>query len=233
MEKVKLYTYYIIIGIVSMIALVFLPMVGSTVGMGFNLPNTAVGWIVWVTTKLIISVLNILIFYCFMEQAKVNVKGNAKYKEANELLHKYQDKKEKLPRSPKKWTASQYGKKGTTIFFSTILASIALTQAILTFDWITMLTYLFTIIMGLIFGVVQMKSAEFYWTEEYYAYALNVEKEAIKAEQRAKESAKQETDENVNVNGNPNICSDSHNFHNCKIMNRCSETQECLSEDNI
>ena len=229
MEKVKLYTYYIIIGIVSMIALVFLPMVGSTVGMGFNLPNTAVGWIVWVTTKVIISVLNILIFYCFMEQAKVNVKDNPNYKEANELLQKHQDRKEKLPRSPKKWTASQYGKKGAAIFFSTILASIALTQAILTFDWITMLTYLFTIIMGLIFGFIQMKSAEFYWTEEYYAYALRVEREAIKAEQKAKEAAKQA---DVNVNGNPNICSDSHNFHNCKIMNRCSETQEC-SEDNI
>lgn len=213
MEKVKLYTYYIIIGIVSMIALVFLPMVGSTVGLGFNLPNTAVGWIVWVATKLIISVLNILIFYCFMEQAKVNVKENTKYKEANELLQKHQDKKERLPRSPKKWTASQYGKKGTTIFFSTILASIALTQAILTFDWITMLTYLFTIIMGLIFGVIQMKNAESYWTEEYYAYAKNVEKEAIMAEEKAEEDAKKATDENVNVNGNPNICSDCQISH--------------------
>ena len=177
MEKIKLYTYYIIIGVVSLIALVFLPMVGSTVGLGFNVPNTTVGWIVWITVKLIMAILNVMIFYCFMEQAKVNVKDNEKFIEANRILEKTKDKRAKDPRSPGKWTSQQYGKKGTTIFITTMLATIALTQAILSFDYITMLTYLFTIVMGLIFGVIQMKSAELYWTDEYYKYALMVERE--------------------------------------------------------
>lgn len=177
MDKIKLYTYYIIIGVVSLIALVFLPMVGSTVGLGFNVPNTAVGWIVWIAVKLIMAILNVMIFYCFMEQAKVNVKDNEKFIEANRILEKTKDKRAKDPRSPGKWTSQQYGKKGTTIFITTMLATIALTQAILSFDYITMLTYLFTIVMGLIFGVIQMKSAELYWTDEYYKYALMVERE--------------------------------------------------------
>lgn len=194
MEKIKLYTYYIIIGIVSLIALVFLPMVGSTVGLGFNVPNTIVGWIVWVATKLIVATLNVLMFYCFMEQAKVNVKDNPKFLQASSLLEKTKDKRSRDPRSPSAWTRVQYGKKGTTIFVTTMLATIALTQAILTFDYVTMLTYLFTIVMGLIFGVIQMKSAEVYWTDEYYRYALMVEKESKNSEEEASLDRKSKED---------------------------------------
>lgn len=46
MDKVKQCLNYIVIGIVSLIALVFLPMLGSTVGLGWNIPNTTVGWVV-------------------------------------------------------------------------------------------------------------------------------------------------------------------------------------------
>lgn len=174
MEKVKLYMYYFIIGIVSLVALVFLPMLGSTIGLGWNIPNTVVGWIVWVTTKVIVATLNVLIFHSFMQQAKINVKNDPKFIEAKEILGKIKIKKY-VPRSPQKWNSQQYGKKGTMIFISTALATVALTQAILSFDYVSMLTYLFTIIMGLIFGVLQMKSAEDYWTNEFWKYAKMIE----------------------------------------------------------
>lgn len=180
MEKIKLYTYYIIIGIVSLIALLFLPMVGSSVGLEMRLPDTLVGWIVYCVTKLIVAALNVIIFYCFMQQAKVNVKDNEKYKKANDILEVIEERKDRAPRSPKEWTRKQYGGKGITIFVTTILAAVSLTQAILTFDYITMLTYLFTIIMGLIFGILQMKNAEIYWTTEFYEYALKAKKEEEK-----------------------------------------------------
>lgn len=169
MEKIKQYIYYFIIGIISLIALTFLPMIGSAIGMGWNVPTTTVGWVVWAAVKLIVAVINILIFHSFMCQAKLNIKDNEKYKEAMLILSKA--KKEHRPRSPRKWNAEQYGKKGVTIFLTSALATVALTQAILSFDWVSMLTYLFTIIMGLIFGVMQMKSAENYWAEEFWQYA--------------------------------------------------------------
>lgn len=181
MDKVRLYTYYIIIGIVSLIALVFLPMVGSSAGLGMNLPDTITGWIVWVATKLIVAALNIIIFYCFMQQAKVNVKDDEHFKKANEILETISEKELRAPRSPQEWTRKQYGTKGLSIFICTILATVSLTQAILMFDYITMLTYLFTIIMGLIFGVIQMKSAELYWTTEYYQYAVKTQMTASKS----------------------------------------------------
>ena len=182
--------YYFIIGLVSMIALCFLPMIGSDIGLGWNLPDTFVGWVVWVTVKVIVAVLNVLIFHCFMLQAKINIKDNQKYKEAKTILSTNKVK-EFIPRSPNAWNRQQYGQKGVTIFITTALSTVALTQAMLTFDWMSMLTYLFTIIMGLIFGVMQMKTAEDYWTDEFWQYATKVKKDMELAEE---ESAKQGDD---------------------------------------
>ena len=173
MDKVKQWMYYFIIGIVSMIALCFLPMIGSDIGLGWNLPNTVVGWIVWVVVKLFVAVLNVLIFHCFMLQAKINIKTNERYVEAQEILRS-NNSKHHMPRSPAVWNRQQYGHKGITIFVTTALSTVALTQAILTFDWMSMLTYLFTIIMGLISGIMQMKTAQDYWTDEFWQYAQKV-----------------------------------------------------------
>lgn len=164
------YLYYSIIGLTSLIACIFLPMLGSEVNIAFNIPNTAAGWVVFIITKLIIAVINMLIFYCFMEQAKVNVKDDEHYKEANEILQRTKNKKV-IPRSPQHWNRTQYSKKGTTIFLTSILSAFALTNAILNFNLAEMLTYVFVITMGLIFGVLQMKSAEHYWSIEYWEYA--------------------------------------------------------------
>jgi uncharacterized membrane protein len=190
MDKIKQWMYYFIIGIVSMIALCFLPMIGSNVGLGWNLPNTVVGWIVWITVKIIVAVLNVLIFHCFMLQAIINIKEHEKYQEAREIL-RLTEQKDFIPRSPAAWNKQQYGQKGVTIFITTALSTIALTQAMLTFDWMAMLTYLFTIIMGLIFGIMQMKTAEDYWTDEFWQYAQQVKRDMELAE---KERAKQAND---------------------------------------
>ena len=176
MDKVKQWMYYLIIGIVSLIALCFLPMVGSTVGLSWNLPNTFVGWLVWIVVKLVIAALNVTIFHCFMLQAKVNVRNEERYQEALDILRAVETK-QYIPMGPEEWTKKQYEQKGVVIFITTALSTIALTQAILTFDWMAMLTYLFTIIMGLIFGVIQMKTAEEYWTDEFWQYAQKVKKD--------------------------------------------------------
>lgn len=172
-ETLRQYLYYIIIAIVSIFSLCFLPMLGSEVGFELAYPTTVPGKIVWWSTKLIVSGLNVIIFYSFMQQAKLNVTDNENYKKANEILRKIKNKEHK-PMSPKKWNAKQYGWKGTTIFASSSLSVMALTQAILTFDYVSLFTYLFTIAMGLVFGILQMKKAENYWTDEYYEYATMI-----------------------------------------------------------
>lgn len=181
------YLYYALIGIISLIACVFLPMLGSDIGLGFNLPNTPAGWVVYIVTKLLIATINILMFYCFMEQAKVNVKDDPNYIEANEIMHNMKQKI-RLPRSPHDWNTKQYSTKGITIFVTSILSAFALTNAILSFDLAEMLTYIFTIIMGLVFGIIQMKSAEYYWSVEYHEYAIMIKKEQEENERKDKEA---------------------------------------------
>ena len=170
---------YIIITIVSLVALFFIPMLGSSVGLAWNIPNTTVGWIVYVSTKLLVAALNLIIFHCFILQAKVNSKDHPNYLAALEILRRVEDKKELAPRSPRQYFSGVYGKKGTTVFITTALAAVGLTQAVLTFDWVSMLTYLFTILMGVIFGVLQMNQTEIYWQEEYLRYAKEVERESL------------------------------------------------------
>ena len=178
-DKVKQNMYYILIGIISFISVAFLPMVGSTVGLGWKLPDTPTGWVVWAISRLIVATINVLIFYSFMEQAKLNVAKDPHYIEATEILLKAK-KADHTPRSPQKWQALQYGKRGTKIFISSAMSVVALGQAILSFDWVSMLAYIFTIAMGIVFGVLQMKKAEAYWTDEFYRYALMIKEEEAK-----------------------------------------------------
>ena len=178
-EKAKQNMYYILIGIISFISVAFLPMVGSTVGLGWKLPDTPTGWVVWAISRLIIATINVLIFYSFMEQAKLNVAKDPHYIEATEILLKAK-KADHTPRSPRKWQALQYGKRGTKIFISSALSVVALGQAILSFDWVSMLAFIFTIAMGVVFGILQMKKAEAYWTDEFYRYAMMIKEEEAK-----------------------------------------------------
>ena len=183
-QKYQQWQYYVIIGVMSFISVVFLPFLGSDPEMGWNLPATASGWVVYVITKLIMVFLNLMIFHCFMQQAKINVKDNPYYIEANEILRRYSLMKKYVPMGPDEWTKKEYGVKGIMVGITTLLSAVAITQAVLSFDWIMMLTYLFTIIMGIICGIFQMNNAEGYWTGEYWQYAKMIEKKYLNKEQK-------------------------------------------------
>lgn len=190
--KWKQYLYYILIGVISFISLVFLPMFGSEVGMAFTFPTSAAGWIVFVITQLLMAIVNVLIFHSFICQAKINIKDDLKYNEAKSILQLY-ILKSYVPRSLSQFTRREYGAKGVSIAIGTLLAGFALTQAILTYDYVRMLSYLFTITFGVIFGILEMKKWEEYYTGEFYDYALYYQK--IKEEEAKKEKENNEMDE--------------------------------------
>lgn len=190
-DKWRQFQYYTIIGITSLVALFFLPMIGSEAGLAWTVPTTTAGWVVYVTSKLLVATINILIFHCFIQQAKINIQEDPKYIEATEILDKAFKHDTESLRSPGEYLRATYGKKGATIFITSVLSAVGLTQAVLTFDWISMLTYFFTILMGIIFGILQMNQTEEYWTMEYWKYAKKT-KEAM--ELAEKELAKQKHD---------------------------------------
>lgn len=184
-EKFRNIAYYLIIGVVSILSTAFLPMVGSEIGLSFNFPNTTAGWIAWSSSKIAIAVLNMVLFVCFMKQAKINVRKDPRYLEACSILREVEKKRALKPKSPKKWEGTQYMSKGVTMFVCSILSAIGFSQAILTFDLITFLSYAFTLIMGIVFGFLQMNKAEDYWTGEYLAYARMKQKELEDSKENA------------------------------------------------
>lgn len=165
------YLYYTIIFIASLIVLVFLPMVGSVVGAGFSFPKTKLGWAIYVLTKVFVAGFNLLIFHCFIKQGKVNARNDTNYLEACKKLNKVDHKRNSAPRSPKQFLVGEYSKKGVTIFLCTCISLVVLTQAILTFDWMALITYLVTIVMGIVFGVMEMVKVQNYWKTEFVLYA--------------------------------------------------------------
>lgn len=162
----RLYQNYIIIAILSAISVFFLPMLGSEVNIGFRFPNTTAGWVVYIVTKLSIVCINIMLLDQFVKQAKVNIRDNKQFIEADEYFNG-KDSEEKLL-YPIEFLGKIYRNKMVTTAIFSILGVFGLTQAVLVFDWISMLTYLFTIVFGIIFGWITMNEVEIYWTDTYY-----------------------------------------------------------------
>lgn len=176
-RQLRQYIYYILIFIISFLVLVFVPMIGTDLDMGFKFPETSAAWVVFIVTKSITAFVNVMLFYCFNQQALLNVKNDERYIKANEILGKLDIKKEYKPRSPRQYNFRLYAGKGTSIFFSSILSTFALSQAILTYDWISLLSYAIVITFGIIFGFISMYSGMDYWTIEFPLYAKMVQEQ--------------------------------------------------------
>lgn len=192
-QQWRLYQNYIIIALLSIVSVFFLPMLGSSVGLGFTLPDTFAGWTVYLATKACIVVINILIFDQFVKQGKVNVKDDPRFLEAERILSEQNKSEEEILPAPY-YIRKMYKSKVTTTGIFTILGVFGFTNALLTFDWVSMLSYTFTIIMGLVFGWISMNQAEEIWVEKHYRYAKKVEREAKEAMELDKKRAADERD---------------------------------------
>lgn len=215
MKNWRIYQNYAIIAILSFISVFFLPMLGSTVGLALNVPTTVVGWIVYVITKLCIVVINMLMLDQFIKQAKVNVRDHEHFKEAETYFNTEKNEEEPIL-APKEFLSHIYKQKMITSLIMSILGVFGLSQAILTFDWVSMLSYLFTIIMGLIFGWISMNRVEDYWTNDYYRLYKRDEK--IKKDlEVAKSQPNKQRNDSVCTDRGTNILESSNNMHDSCI----------------
>ena len=184
--KLNLNFYYVLIFLLSLmvmtVAPMFSPNVNTDLGVAAIFPHTPVGWAIYICTKLFVGIVNLLLFHCFVKQAKINIKDNVKYIEACKIYEMYHPK-EYNPRSPKEYFGQLYRKKGIMIFLTSILSAVVLTNAILAFDLTAFVTYCMTILMGLIFGVLKMKEVEAYWIGEFYDSAMRLKNKYIKQEE--------------------------------------------------
>lgn len=182
-QKINLNFYYCLIFILSLLVLfvapMFSPNVNSDAALGFDVPKTPVGWAIYIVTKLFVACVNLLLFHCFVKQARLNILDNENYKKACEILRKYLPN-EYHPRSERQYFSQLYRKKGILIFLTSVLSAVVLTNAVMAFDLTSFVTYVITILMGLVLGVMKMKDVESYWTGEFYDYAIEYEKEMEK-----------------------------------------------------
>lgn len=186
MDRVRQYLYYCLVGAISVVMLIFMPMLGSAAGLQWVLPTTVAGWIVYIVCKLCSAGFNISLFHCFNKQGKLNIEKHEQYIEAKTLLKQYDARDIKKARSPHQYHRDIYGKKGITIFIMTLLGTIGLSQAVLTFDGKEFIVQLIALVIGIIMGILQMKDTEAFWTEEFLEYAKDY---IAEREKKAQEQA--------------------------------------------
>lgn len=184
-EKFSLNFYYVLIFLLSLLVMtvapMFTPSANTDLGLTAIFPHSVIGWAIYICTKLFVGVVNLLLFHCFVKQARINIKDNEKYIAACKIYEMYHPK-EYNPRGPKQYFGQLYRKKGIMIFLTSILSAVVLTNAILSFDLTAFVTYCMTIMMGLVFGVLKMKEVEAYWIGEFYDSAIRLQQKYQKQE---------------------------------------------------
>lgn len=183
-ETLRANIYYFIIGVLSLGVLIIFPFLRSDIAAGWGLPTTSAGWFLFWFEKISVTGINLAIFASFKNQGKLNIIEHPKYKEAQEMMNKVKCKAYK-PLSPAKYQLKSYGKKGTTLIITTLASLVAITNMILRFDYLALISYAVTIVTAIVFGVFAMKSDELYWTTDYWFYA---KQESKKLKEETKEN---------------------------------------------
>ena len=188
-EKLRQNLYYVIIVVLSLAVLLIFPFLHSDLDAGMLFPTTSWGWVLFWFEKISMTCINLAIFTSFKKQGKVNVQDDDKFKKANEIMNKVKTKIYK-PLSPGQYQARSYGKKGTTLVISTFASLVAITNMILRFDYLALISYGITLVMAIIFGIFAMKSDELYWTNDYYFWALKQAEETLTLDEAIEEDIK-------------------------------------------
>ena len=177
-EAFKNYKNYGIIIVLTLVTVTVFPLLGTSVGMEANYPNTVAGWIVWSVIKIALCVDNVFIFQAFVDQAELNVQYEPRYIEARDIVRKYRIGKYN-PMSPEERRKKMFSKK-IIITVLTSLISVALTEAILKYNFADLIAYTISMLMAVVFGILSMADQEKYWIEEFYDYAITIKEEEEK-----------------------------------------------------
>ena len=184
---------YWIIGVLSATLMFLVPMVGSVAGLGWVLPTTFAGWVVYLVVKAAAVGLNMMIFHHFILQSSVNIADDPNYLEAEQLLREVMPELD--PMSPEEFFGREYKHKGVTLGITTLLSTVCITQAILSFDYITLITHIVVVIFAIFFGIDEMRKCESWWVKDYLIYA----RWYVNKKQKEKENAEKTYQRNKEV----------------------------------
>lgn len=174
-EQLKLYTYYILIAILSLLSVIVFPILNSTADISDTFPKDPTGWVMYCLIRVLVVVMNMLIFTNFLQQSKLNVKDEENYKRANQILGRCKPK-DYHPRSPKQYLTKEYTVKGAFLVVGTVASLFVIGNAIINYDYMLLIATVFSVITSIVFGIMTMRKAEIYYVSEYLDYALLIEK---------------------------------------------------------
>ena len=126
-------------------------------------------WYEWVFTG-ITELLTITTFIGFSIQGKLNVKDDPRKLEADKILGRLRVK-EARPQSPKAFESKAYISKGIMVSLTALGTCILIPIIAISFNLVTFFTLLLTTATSIVFGVLNMKRFEDYYTHEYIRYA--------------------------------------------------------------
>lgn len=201
-------SYYLIIGLISIIIVFVIPLVsGALYGdFGMYFPKTTEGWILYWCIRGGSAGGNVALFVLFKLQALTNVKREPTYIEAKQILQKHIGEKEFIPRSPAQMNLQEYIIKGITVLLTSLLASVTISALVISFDFITFLSCIVSTLIAICFGWVTMIKNEMYWTEEYLEYAKYIDKMNQPKVEELPEKVKEEAECSVLETKNSETC---------------------------
>lgn len=174
-KKIEEAAYYLIIAIVSAIALIVPPIcAGGIYGdFGIYFPSDPPGWIVWGVSNCAVVVMNLSILTLFKLQAKRNCADDPNYLKAAEILSSLRKKgSEGRPMSPAAMNSKDYATKGLSLAITSVASFVAIGSIAMSFDAMAFLSALISVASAVCMGWVTMMRNEEYWRHEYLTYAL-------------------------------------------------------------
>lgn len=173
--------------ILSVIATILVPLLGSYATGTTQFPETIPAWILYFTCAIAISICSLMIYLALHNQGKLNVKDEEDYLKAKDLHLKNFERmngKEIIPVDPFKWEKKQKTQKGIFQTLGIFFGLLGFGLGALCWNNNQFISATFSIILSIGFGLVHMGDVERMFTEGWLEYELYIDKKLTEQEQK-------------------------------------------------
>ena len=174
--------------VLSLVAMFLVPLLGSYATGKALYPEDTIGWIIYFTSAIAVSVCSLMIYLALHNQGKLNVRDEEEYKKAKELHLKNFERmngKEVIPVDPFKWEKKTKLQKGIFQTLGIFLGLLGFGLAVLTWNNSQFISSCISIVMAISFGLVHMGDVERMFTEGWLEWELYVEKKLNERDKKA------------------------------------------------
>lgn len=189
--------------VLSLISMFLVPLLGSYATGKALMPSNTIGWIIYFTSAVAVSLCCLMIYLALHNQGKLNVKDEQEYIDAKELHlknFKRMNGKEIIPVDPFKWEKQEKIKKGIFQTLGIFFGLLGFGLAVLVWNNSQFISSCISIVMALSFGLVHMGDVERMFTEGWLEWELYIEKKLNDEEIEKQKNQKLEAFQQETIN---------------------------------